>query len=468
MQAASEDNLPPDNLPFALPEGEHEADSLLLNIDGYEGPIDVLLEMARNQKVDLREISILQLARQYLDFIERAKDLRLDLAAEYLVMAAWLAYLKSRLLLPREKDESGEPSGEAMAEALSFQLRRLESMREAANKLMSRPQLGINIFAAGQPEGLRIAYNATYKDTLFDLLKAYGDIRRRAEAAVYELPVFNVMTMEEAVDRMSKMLGNLPKSGPFSVWTTLQSFMPDNITDPLLRRSSLASTFTAGLELAKQGKVEIRQDGLFRPIYLRTANRPPIEDEPTDDTNDVISSEAEGSGQISPLRVADGNAPVEMTDDVLEVGSDESTGYAKQMSDCVILTHDNKILLQQRPDEWGGQLTAFGGHLEEGESAEEGLVRELQEELGADVNQDDLVALGSVTENFTGHTELVNVYFWHDKSGTITGCYEGGEAREYETLEEALSHPKIMDYLVWALKKCREQDLLDVGMIGDD
>ncbi len=280
MQAVQEDNPPPEDMVFVAPEGEHEADSLLLNLDGYEGPIDVLLEMARNQKVDLREISILQLARQYLAFIERAKDLRLDLAAEYLVMAAWLAYLKSRLLLPREKDETGEPSGEAMAEALSFQLRRLESMREAATKLMKRPQLGINIHARGAPEGLHTAYNATYKDTLFDLLKAYGDIRRRAEATVYELPVFSVMTMEEAVDRMTKMLGNLPKSGPFSVWTTLSSFMPENITDPLLRRSSLASTFTAGLELAKQGKVEIRQDGLFRPIYLRTANRPPLEDAP--------------------------------------------------------------------------------------------------------------------------------------------------------------------------------------------
>lgn len=263
-----------------LPEGEHDADALLLNIDGFEGPIDVLLEMARNQKVDLREISILQLARQYLDFIERAKDLRLDLAAEYLVMAAWLAYLKSRLLLPREKDETGEPSGEAMAEALQFQLCRLESMRKAADLLMARPQLGLNVFARGEPEGLKVSYNATYKDTLYDLLKAYGDIRRRAEASHYELPVFNVMTMEEAVERMTRMLGNLPKSGPHSVWTTLQSFMPDNIQDPLLMRSSLASTFTAGLELAKQGKVEIRQDGLFRPIYLRSANRPPLEDVP--------------------------------------------------------------------------------------------------------------------------------------------------------------------------------------------
>ncbi len=282
MQAVFEEDPPPDFTAMTLGEAGHEADALLLNIDGYEGPIDVLLEMARNQKVDLREISILQLARQYLEFIERAKDLRLDLAAEYLVMAAWLAYLKSRLLLPREKDETGEPSGEAMAEALAFQLRRLESMREAAEKLMARPQLGINIHARGAPEGLRVSYNATYKDTLYDLLKAYGDIRRRAEASVYELPVFNVMTMEEAIERMAKMLGNLPKSGPFSVWTTLQSFLPENIKDPLMMRSSLASTLTAGLELAKQGKIEIRQDGLFRPIYLRTANRAPIVDEPKD------------------------------------------------------------------------------------------------------------------------------------------------------------------------------------------
>lgn len=280
MQAAFEEEPPHDFTAMTLGEGAHEADALLLNIDGYEGPIDVLLEMARNQKVDLREISILQLARQYLDFIERAKDLRLDLAAEYLVMAAWLAYLKSRLLLPREKDETGEPSGEAMAEALQFQLRRLESMREAAAKLMARPQLGLNIFMRGAPEGLKTAYNATYKDTLYDLLKAYGDIRRRAESAVYELPIFNVMTMEEAIERMAKMLGNLPKSGFQSVWTTLQSFLPDNIKDPLMLRSATASTFTAGLELAKQGKVEIRQDGLFRPIYLRTANRPAIVDEP--------------------------------------------------------------------------------------------------------------------------------------------------------------------------------------------
>ncbi len=259
--------------------GTHEADSLLLNIDGYEGPLDVLLEMARNQKVDLREISILQLVRQYLGFVERAKALRLDLAAEYLVMAAWLAYLKSRLLLPSAQSNQDGPSGEAMAEALAFQLRRLEAMRATAQKLMALPQLGTNIFARGMPEKLKIEYKAQWQVNLYDLLKAYGDITRRSEHSTYELPTFAVMSMEEAVERMSKMLGNLPRSGPHSVWTTLTSFLPENITDKLYYRSSLASTLTAGLELAKQGRVELRQDGLFRPIYLRTANRPSLDEQ---------------------------------------------------------------------------------------------------------------------------------------------------------------------------------------------
>ena len=257
-----------------LPE-EGDVDAFLLDIDGYEGPIDVLLEMARNQKVDLREISILQLVRQYLSFIERAKELRLELAAEYLVMAAWLAYLKSRLLLPQEKEEGAELTGEQMAEALAFQLRRLEAMRDAAQKLRERPQLGVNVFARGMPEGLRTRFQTHWQVSLYDLLKAYGDINRRKEYNTYELPIFNIMSMEEAADRLAKMLGNLPRTGPHSVWTTLQSFIPENIKDPLMLRSSVASTFTAGLEMAKQGKLEIRQDGAFKTIYLRTSNREP-------------------------------------------------------------------------------------------------------------------------------------------------------------------------------------------------
>jgi len=279
-EAVFEEDPPRDE----LPKGAHEVDALLLNIDGYEGPLDILLDLARNQKVDLREISILQLVRQYLAFVERAKELRLELAAEYLVMAAWLAYLKSRLLLPQDKKEEGELSGEQMAEALAFQLRRLEAMREAAEKLMNRPQLGQSIFPRGMPEGLRTSFQTHYDVTLYDLLKAYGDIQRRQEYQTYELPVFNIMSMEEAHERMAKMLGNLPRSGPHSVWTTLQSFLPENIRDPLLLRSSLASTLTAGLELAKQGKVEIRQDGAFRPIYVRTSNHPGLEEQENKDT----------------------------------------------------------------------------------------------------------------------------------------------------------------------------------------
>lgn len=257
-----------------LPDGG-DVDALLLNIDGYEGPIDVLLEMARTQKVDLREISILQLVRQYLGFIERAKEIRLELAAEYLVMAAWLAYLKSRLLIPKDKEDEAEISGDQMAEALQFQLRRLEAMREAAKKLMKSPQLGVNVFARGMPDGLRTKYETHWQVTLFDLLKAYGDIQRRQEFQNYELPTFNILSMEDAASNLAKMLGNLPRSGPHSVWTTLESFIPEGIKDPLLVRSTIASTFTAGLEMAKQGKLEIRQDGAFRTIYLRTANREP-------------------------------------------------------------------------------------------------------------------------------------------------------------------------------------------------
>ncbi len=246
----------------------HSADALLLNIDGYEGPIDVLLQLARDQKVDLSKISILQLARQYLSFIERAQDLRLELAADYLVMAAWLAYLKSRLLLPKQESGEEELSAQEMAEALQFQLRRLEAMRKSADKLMRRPQLGQNVFARGMPEQFGTQTNVTYDVGLYDLLKAYGDIKRRAAGQHYEMPVFTLMSMEQAMERMTRMFGQLPQKAGKSVWTTLHSFIPEG-GDKLFSRSALASLFTAGLELAKQGRLEIRQDGLFRPIYLR-------------------------------------------------------------------------------------------------------------------------------------------------------------------------------------------------------
>lgn len=250
----------------------HEADALLLDIDGYEGPISVLLELARNQKVDLIQVSILQLARQYLAFVERAQKLNLELAAEYLVMAAWLAYLKSRLLLPRENDDE-DISAEDMAEALQFQLRRLEAMQNAAEKLGDRPQLGQQIFSRGMPEGLVTQTNTDWDVSLYDMLKAYGDIQRRKDGSNYDLPEYNLMSMESAMSRVSRMLGQLPRKGLNSVWTTLNSFIPEGITDKMFGRSALASTFTAGLELVKQGKMEIKQDGLFKPIYLRGIER---------------------------------------------------------------------------------------------------------------------------------------------------------------------------------------------------
>lgn len=255
------------------PRGAVDADNgrhgmLLLNIDGYEGPIDVLLSMAKDQKVDLTKISILQLARQYLAFIDKAVEMQLELAAEYLVMASWLAYLKSRLLLPKQDDEE-EIDAETMAEALQFQLRRLEAMQKAAEDLFALPQLGQDIFPRGMPEGLRTKTLTTYSVTLYDLLNSYGAIQKRKEGENYELPTFHLMSMESAFERLGKMLGKLPRKGRYSVWTTLQSFLPDNIRDRLYARSSAASLFTASLEMAKQGAVEIKQDGLFRPIYLR-------------------------------------------------------------------------------------------------------------------------------------------------------------------------------------------------------
>lgn len=254
------------------PQEQSGVDTLLLNIEGYAGPIEVLLELARAQKVDLVKVSILQLVRQYLEFVERAKERNLELAAEYLVMASWLAYLKSRLFLPKENN-SDEPSAQDMAQALQFQLMRLEAMQKAADNLMALPQLGQQVFARGQPEeAVQVTTKTLWDVNLYDLLKAYGDIKQRNTETTYDLPEFRLMSMDNAMARMTKMLGNLPRKGVHSVWTTLNSFLPEGITDQLYGRSALASMFTAGLELAKQGKIEFRQDGLFRPIYMRSCS----------------------------------------------------------------------------------------------------------------------------------------------------------------------------------------------------
>jgi len=233
-----------------------------LDLDGYEGPIDVLLQLAREQKVDLARISILALAEQYLTFVRNAKHLRLELAADYLVMAAWLAYLKSRLLLPDlEGDE--EPSGEEMAAALRFQLQRLEAMQDAGLRLMARPRLGSEIFARGAPEPLEIVARTTYEATLYDLLRAYAAQSTRVEATSLYIPPSELYSIELALQRLRSLLGASP------AWRTLSSFLPAELQNGLVSRSALASTFAASLEMCREGELRIRQDGVFGPIYLR-------------------------------------------------------------------------------------------------------------------------------------------------------------------------------------------------------
>lgn len=244
-------------------------DSLYLELDGWEGPLDVLLDLARRQKVDLRRISILELTDQYLAFIARAEAFRLELAADYLVMAAWLAYLKSLLLLPRE--EGVEPSPEELALKLQLRLQRLGAMREAAARLMTRERLGRDVFRRGTPEGLRIERRAVWACDWFALIQAYGQVKARTAPVVHHVRERPVMTLESALARVSAMLGVRLD------WVELQHFLPgaheEGWADPLLRRSALASSFVAALELARQGRAELAQDEAFGPLRLRWVRR---------------------------------------------------------------------------------------------------------------------------------------------------------------------------------------------------
>ncbi len=250
--------------PFELPRDPvPAANQLVVDLDGYEGPIDVLLSLARAQKVDLAKISILQLADQYLAFISAARQMRLEIAADYLVMAAWLAYLKSRMLLPEPQPED-EPSGAELAAALAFQLQRLEAMQQAGIRLMARPLLGRDVFPRGAPEGLRVVSRVTYDATLYDLLKAYGDSRRRVTGSVLAIRPAELYSMDDALARLGKLLGKMPE------WRTLMSFLPANLRTGLVGRSAVASTFAASLELVRSGRIQLRQDVAFGPIYLRS------------------------------------------------------------------------------------------------------------------------------------------------------------------------------------------------------
>tara|TARA_R110002012_G_scaffold60307_4_gene157723 strand:- start:6113 stop:6907 length:795 start_codon:yes stop_codon:yes gene_type:complete len=239
------------------------AEALIVDVDGFEGPLDLLLTLSRTQKVDLRKISVLQLARQYLLFVEKAKALRLELAADYLVMAAWLAFLKSRLLLPPDPDEEG-PTGEELAAHLAFQLERLQAMRDAAARLMARDQLGRDFFARGQTDEVQRTRRITYTATLLDLMQGYARIRTRDDFRPFVMDREKVFTMEQALERMRGLIGYAGD------WSDLTSYLPDGWSiDPVQWRSATASTFAASLELAKEGHIEIRQTELFAPIQLR-------------------------------------------------------------------------------------------------------------------------------------------------------------------------------------------------------
>jgi len=237
-----------------------DPETLTLDIDGWEGPLDLLLALARNQKVDLREISILALVDQYLRFIEEAKAIKLELAADYLVMAAWLAYLKSALLLPRDPEE--QPSPEELALRLQLRLERLNAMREAGARLFVRDRLGRDVFVRGAPEGLRTVRKALWQAEIYDLIAAYGRINARTRPVMHIVANRPVMTLDAALERVSRLVGERID------WATIESFLPEAATG-MFRKSALASSFVAALELARQGRVELRQKSPFAPLYLK-------------------------------------------------------------------------------------------------------------------------------------------------------------------------------------------------------
>jgi segregation and condensation protein A len=261
----------PGETPDLWPDGDGpvrhipgDDDALIVDVAGFEGPLDLLLELARNQKVDITRISILALAEQYLVFIDQARRLRMELAADYLVMAAWLAYLKSRLLLPHRPDGDDDVPAEELAARLAFRLQRLQAMREAAAQLMARNVLGRDVFGRGAPEPLIVTTRETYADNLIDLLKAYAERRqRRATARSYRIAPLPTWSIKEARAVLERLMGAM------NDWGRFDSYLADYLIDPERRRTVLASSLTAGLELVREGHLELRQDGAFKPIFMR-------------------------------------------------------------------------------------------------------------------------------------------------------------------------------------------------------
>jgi segregation and condensation protein A len=242
-------------------------DTLRVDVEGFEGPLDLLLALARTQKVDLARISVLALAQQYLDFIAEARRLRLEVAADYLVMAAWLAFLKSKLLLPAEKDEEGEPTGAELAALLAFRLKRLQAMREASAKLMTRKRLGRDIFGRGDPEPIRVLRRSVYDADVYDLLKAYSQQRQRTASRSLQMPRRTVWSLKEARAELERLIGVAID------WAPLDALIAEFLADPELRKTALASSFTATLEMTREGALEIRQAKIFAPLLLRRRNQ---------------------------------------------------------------------------------------------------------------------------------------------------------------------------------------------------
>ena len=242
--------------------------SLVVDVAGFEGPLDLLLHLARNQKVDLARISILALAEQYLIFVEQARALRLELAADYLVMAAWLAYLKSRLLIPKQPGDDGE-SGEELAAVLQFRLKRLEAMREAAARLVNRNRLGRDVFARGMPELVIVEKRNEYSASLYDLLTAYASQRQRQAITNVQIAKRGVWSLKQARDILTRMVGE------FRDWTALDSFLVKYLVSAEDRATALASSFAASLELVREGRIEVRQHEAFAPLYMRNRQQSP-------------------------------------------------------------------------------------------------------------------------------------------------------------------------------------------------
>jgi segregation and condensation protein A len=242
-------------------------DTLVVDVEGFEGPLDLLLALARTQKVDLAKISVLALAQQYLDFIAEARRLRLEIAADYLVMAAWLAFLKSKLLLPAEKDEEGEPTGAELAALLAFRLKRLHAMREVSAQLMTRKRLGRDVFGRGAPEAIRVTRKSTYEANVYDLLKAYSQQRQRTAIRTWQIRPRTVWSLKEARVELERLLGIVCD------WAPLDQLLAEFLVEPEMRKTALASSFTATLEMTREGALEIRQEKSFAPLMIRRRAR---------------------------------------------------------------------------------------------------------------------------------------------------------------------------------------------------